>query len=249
MRLFLLLFGLIGLFTATSYGQVTSISSINVGAGGSAGFSFIAAQNNYGNSEMDYRITPGYTAGVFANINWYDNIGLQIGGQYAILGQDYADVHDNNTEVRLNLTLTYLQIPILFKYTNTTFSSSYNGPNLYVLGGPQFSLTQNVYQHYFRDGVRVPFAEAHQFNPILDELPEYVDDADLFRTIEFGIIGAIGLEFPLSNGLYIFSEIRTYMGLTDINHRDWRFPDGDGVYKASRHYYTGLKLGVSMEIW
>ncbi len=249
MRSFLLLLGFVGLLIQTSTAQVTSISSINVGISASTGFSFIAAQNNYGNSEMEYRMTPGYTAGVLGNINWYGDLGLQIEGQFAFLGQDYEDIHDNNTDVRLNLTLTYWQIPLLLKYTNSAFSSSYNGPNFYILGGPQFSFVNNVYQQYFRNGVRVNFPEAHQFNPIRDQHPEFIEDDLLFRKFEIGIIAALGFEFPLANDMYYFAEFRNYVGLTDINVREWRFPDRNGNYSASRHYYFSLRMGVTMEIW
>lgn len=238
------------LLVNTTQAQVTSISSINVGGGLSTGLSLIAEQNNYGASELTYVPTLSYSGGVTVNVNWYENLGIQIEGNYAFQGQKYFDIQ-RNKETDKNLTLNYIQIPVLFKYTFTDYSISNAAPDLFFLVGPQFSFLQNANLEYFRNGTAVTFSEYHNdvFNPLLNRLPEYTTDVDLFNRFDLSITSSFGAQFELSDQLILTAESRLSWGLSDINARDWRFPDLRNNYTASRNYTWGLKVGLVATVW
>lgn len=238
------------LLVNTTQAQVTSISSINVGGGLFTGLSLIAEQNNYGASELTYVPTLSYSGGVSVNVNWYENLGIQIEGNYAFQGQKYYDIQ-NKKETNKNLILNYIQIPVLFKYTFTDYSINNAAPDLFFLIGPQFSFLQNAKLEHFRDGTAMSFTEYHNdvFNPLVSRLPEYTTDIDLFNNFDLSITSSFGAQFELSDYLILTAESRLSWGISDINARDWRFPDLRNNYTASRNYAWGLKIGLIGTIW
>lgn len=238
------------LLVNTTQAQVTSISSINVGGGLFAGPSLIAEQNNYGASELTYVPTLSYSGGVLVNVNWYENLGIQIEGNYAFQAQKYFDLQSGK-ETHKNLMLNYIQIPVLFKYTFTDYSISKAAPDLFFLVGPQFSFLQNAKLEYFREGNPIGFTEYHENvgNPLRSRLPEYTSDIDLFNNFDFTITSSFGAQFELSDYLILAAESRLNWGISDINSREWRFPDLRNNYTASHNYAWGLKVSLIGTIW
>jgi hypothetical protein len=238
------------LLVNTTQAQVTSISSINVGGAAFTGLSLIAEQNNYGASELTYLPTLSYSGGVLVNVNWYENFGIQLEGSYAFQGQKYYDIQDNK-ETNKNVTLNYIQIPVLFKYTFTDYSISNVAPDLFFLIGPQFSFLQNAKLEYIRDGGPMDFTEYHNdvYNPLRDRLPAYTTDIDLFNNFDLSLTSAFGAQFELSDYLTLTAESRLSWGISDVNSREWRFPDLRNNYTASRNYVWGLKIGLIGAIW
>jgi hypothetical protein len=238
------------LLVNTTQAQVTSISSINIGGTAFTGLSLIAEQNNYGASELTYVPTLSYSGGVLVNVNWYQNLGIQVEGNYAFQGQKYYDLQSKK-ETNKNLTLNYIQIPVLFKYTFTDYSIKNAAPDLFFLIGPQFSFLQNAKLEYIRDGGVIGFTEYHDevYNPLQSRLPAYTTDVDLFNNFDLSISSAFGAQFELSDYLILTAESRLTWGISDINSRDWRFPDLRNNYTASRNYVWGLKIGLIGTIW
>jgi len=237
-------------FSALSiHAQVTSITSIRVGATTLVGSSLIAEQNNHGAPEMMYRPTLTYSGGLVANVNWYDYLGLQIEGSYAFQGQMYVGIQ-SDVDTEIDIKLNYIKIPVMFKYTFTDYSMSQNAPNLFFLFGPQFSFLQNASISYFRNE-NLTFEEYHEtiYNPIESLHPEYTNDIDLFNGLDLSIATGFGAEFVLTDYLILTAEARLNIGLSDINAREWRFPDLRNNYTASRNYLSGLKIGVIGTIW
>ncbi|MFT5833343.1 MAG: hypothetical protein ACI97N_000970 [Cognaticolwellia sp.] len=230
--------------------QVTSISSINVGGSAFVGISLIAEQNNHGASELSFTPTPSYSGGVLVNVNWYQNLGIQIEGNYTFQGQKYYGTQ-SGIETEKNLTLNYIQIPVLFKYTFTEYSISKAAPDLFFMVGPQFAFLQNAKLAYLRGGTEIGFTEYHEsvFNPLLERLPEYTTDIDLFNNFDLSLTAALGAQFEISDYLMITAESRLNWGVSDINARTWRFPDLRNHYTASRNYVWGLKIGIVGTIW
>jgi hypothetical protein len=230
--------------------QVTSISSINVGGTAFAGISIIAEQNNYGASELAYVATAAYSGGILLNINWFENFGIQVEGNYAFQGQNYSGTQ-NKKITEKSLTLNYIQVPLLFKYTFTDYSISKAAPDLFFLIGPQFSFLQNANLEHLRDGTAVSFTEYHEevYNPLSDRLPEYTTDLDLFNNFDLSLTTAFGVQFELSDYLTLTGESRLSWGISDINGRDWRFPDIRNNYTASHNYLWGLKIGLIATVW
>lgn len=233
-------------FVTTAQGQVTSISSINVGGNVFSGLSLIAEQNNYGAQEMTFQPTIAYSAGITFNINWYENLGIQVEGNYAFQGQNYFDVQ-RRKDVNKDVQLSYIQVPVFFKYTFTDYSINQAAPDLYFLIGPQFSFLQSATSEYIIDGEVVSFDEYHNDfinNPISGRHPDFTNDMDLFNTFDLSIASGFGASFELSDYLILTAESRLNWGISDLNARDWRFPDLRNNYVASRNYVWGLKIGL-----
>lgn len=247
-----ILYFVLSVFIATSaQAQVTSISSINVGGSLFSGLSLIAEQNNYGAAEMTFQPTLAYSAGVTFNVNWYENIGIQIEGNYAFQGQTYFD-QQRGQDVYKNVTLNYVQMPILFKYTFTDYSVSQAAPDLYFVAGPQLSFLQSAKSEYVIDGTTTSFDDYHDNfidNPIRGRHPEYTEDMDLFSSFDLSLASGFGAAFELSDYLILTAESRLTWGISDLNARDWRFPDLRNNYTASRNYVWGMKIGLLATIW
>lgn len=246
----ILYFALSFLLIGTTQAQVTSISSINVGGTAFTGLSLIAEQNNYGAPEMTFQPTPSYSGGILANVNWYENLGLQLEINYAFQGQKYFDIQGQK-ETEKEINLNYVQIPIMFKYTFTDYTISQKAPNLYFVVGPQFGLLQSASLKYTRDGTEVGFTEYHAevINPLNERHPEYTTDLDLFNNFELSLTSGFGAAFEITNELTLTAESRLNWGISDINARDWRFPDLRNNYTASHNYVWGLKIGLIAQVW
>lgn len=238
------------LFINTISAQVTSISSINVGATAFTGISTVVAENNYGASELAFKPTLSYSGGILANINWYENLGIQIEGLYAIQGQKYHGTQSGK-QTEKNLTLNYVQVPVLFKYTFTDYSISQAAPDLFFLIGPQFSFLQSAKLEYYREGTLTPFTDYHDevSNPLSERLPEYTSDIDLFNNFDLSLNSSFGAQFHLSDYLMLTVSSNLKWGISDVNAREWRFPDLRNDYSASRNYAWGLKVGLLGTIW
>jgi hypothetical protein len=240
------------LFLVTSFtinAQVTSISSIRVGVSTFVGGSLIAEQNNHGAPEMEFLPTLAYNGGFIANVNWYENLGLQIEGAYTFQGQNHSG-NQGGVDTDKKVMLNYVKIPIMFKYTFTNYSESQNAPNLFFLAGPQFGFLQTASVTYDRNGV-LGFEEYHEtvYNPIQTLHPAYTNDIDLFNNFEVSLSTGFGAEFELSDYLFLTIESRLNIGISDVNARTWRFPDLRNNYSASKNYIAGFNIGFVGIIW
>lgn len=248
----ILYFVLSAFLVTTAQAQVTSITSVNVGGSVFSGLSLIAEQNNYGAPEMTFEATLAYSGGITANINWYENLGIQVEANYAFQGQNYFDIQGGaQLPTNKNVDLSYIQFPVLFKYTFTDYSVSQAAPDLFFVIGPQFGLLQSAKIEYLRDGVVVDFNDYHNSinNPLNDRHPDYTTDIELFNNFDLSLASGLGAAFKLSDYLTLTAESRLTWGISDLNARDWRFPDLRNNYTASRNYVWGLKVGLLATVW
>lgn len=244
--LFLLCFSMC--ISISAIGQVTSVSSINVGVTSSFGLSFVTYENNYGNSLMSYDLTPSYGGGIVGNINWYASLGLQVELLYNVQGQYYSSTSGNDY-LEKDLRLSYVLIPVLMRYTFNDYSNSLATPIFYGTMGLQLGLLQNAELLYYRNGTQETFEKAHASNPLLEFLPDYTTDEDLFHSFDIQFVLGAGVEFPLTSYMHLAVEARGNYGLKDINDRNWRFPDRRNNYTSSRNFVLGLRVGLMATIW
>ncbi|MDB5282277.1 MAG: hypothetical protein JWO06_1352, partial [Bacteroidota bacterium] len=116
---------------------------LDLGVYGTFTNTYIWRQNNYGTlapfaqeivrqSEMNYKATWGGYGGFEAGYNFTKNYGVKAGIQYCVTGQKYEDNFAGpatipegtfgvrgRVNVQRDVKLTYLQIPVMFKYTTT----------------------------------------------------------------------------------------------------------------------------------
>jgi hypothetical protein len=83
---------------------------------------------------------------------------------------------------------------------------------------------------------------------LLEELGSPESDAEFFIKWGGTFIGAGGCKLYFSPNMYLSAELRGGIGITDMNARQWRLPNNDGIYGASRNAFLGLHVGVHIHI-
>jgi hypothetical protein len=214
-------------------------------AGPKAGYqtSWILKQNNYGLSELDYRITSGVYYGLSMGVDWTEHWGMQIEFQFAEQGQDYQgniglqlilginDVFD----VQRSIEMRYGQVPILARYRGGGDRAAFLG-----LLGPQFGFRGRTEMQYSANGDTLPFS-------VLPGglYPDLLIAEDFFQSIDFGLAGGAGVEWLMGEYVYGRFMTRFYLGLTDINAEETR---GAPEYGASRNASLGAELSFGVRI-
>ncbi len=235
-RLFFFTLGLSFLSWSTVVGQV-----MHLGPKVAYQSVWLLNQNNYGLSEMDYKLTSGPAYGGSIGVDYGDNWGVQLEFQFAHMGQNYEDniglqlIYGLNDVfvVRKEVDLIYGQVPLLVRYRNGGEKAKFLG-----VFGPQVGIRGEATLRYFLDGDSAPFAEIP--GGIYDELtgPE-----DFFQTLDFGLAGGAGAEFYLGSSFYFRLLGRFYVGLTDINTEPTR---GAPEYAGTRNASFGLEAGFGV---
>lgn len=204
---------------------------------------WVLNQNNYGLSEMDYRITHGFVYGASLGVDWSEHWGMQFELQFAHQGQDYQDNIGLQLILGINdvfsvgktIDLRYGQVPLMARYRG-------GGDGLAFVGllGPQFGFRGNAEMQYTADGDTLPFS-------LLPGglYPELLTANDFFQNIDIGLAGGAGLEWNMGEYLYGRLMTRFYLGLTDINAEETR---GAPDYGASRNASLGAELSIGARI-
>lgn len=203
-------------------------------------------------SEMDYRFTYGGNGGVVLGYNFEpvgnsrEYFGVQAEVRYATAGQKYEDnfigpatipqgtfgSSNQRVNVKREIKLGYIQIPLMAKYT----SGFGHTAKLFVCIGPQFGVrTAASEQVKVADYVYLPDSLAFTPN-------------EKFKTFDMGIALQIGAEVYATNNLYFDLGLSGYAGILDINGKvlktlGW-FSHNDVKYQHSRNANVGLMVGV-----
>jgi len=229
--------GLIVIFILMLFSEVKAQQVRSLWIDGVAGLNnnWILNQNAYGNQEMEYATTFGYTAGAgvsyFYNRQWGYNASLLI----SKMGQNYAGFQAGG-EAKRKTKLTYLEVPLLLMrqipYTNYPTWISF-GPDILIL------LKAN--QEYSRKGGA--------------ELPKPIgmasgDVTDRFKRADIALNISINRMIDVnrySKTMFLFS-INSAIGITDINTPDWQIPNTHGIYGKSHNFYIGIKAGMMFKV-
>ncbi|MCW5907106.1 MAG: PorT family protein [Chitinophagales bacterium] len=254
MKRFLLLC-LIYFWVATANSQ----EGFHLGASGTFSSTWILNQNNYGTlepfqksyvkqSEMDYLPTWGGNAGVVLGYTFPKNIGVQAELQYNVTGQKYEDNFEGpatvpvdsgsvtlgsasvRVNVKRNIKLQYLQIPILFK----ALAGKSEKAKFFVCIGPQIG-----FRTYAFEEVKVgdiPYSN----------LP--FKASEKFKAVDVGLALQTGVEIYATRYLFIDIGLSAYGGLNDLNSKamkelEW-YSKNDVSYQKSYNFRAGLMVGV-----
>lgn len=249
-KIFTLLTALL-LLTQCSVAQ----KGFHIGASGTFNSTWILNQNNYGTlapftnyivrtSEMDYKYTWGGNAGVVLGYNFTPNWGIKGEIQYNITGQRYEDNFEGPAKipqgtfgsgqkyvnVQRDITLHYVQIPILAKYT----TSPGHVAKFFIALGPQI-------------GVRTLAKEQVK-------VAGYVYDTlalapnEKFKSTDLGFALQFGTEVYATDNLYFAIGLSFYGGVTDLNGQvlktlGW-YSQNDVKYQRSYNFRAGLMTGI-----
>ncbi len=164
----------------------------------------IANQNNYGQNEMDYRVTPGFGGGVVCAYHITPRNALLAEATFQTGGQDYDDRFKGRhfmKTVRYNM----FSIPLAYRYYLTEHQEGYTGvgsgrkPYWYLLGGLQLDKIFSPEVHWYLDGEATGF-EAFVLeggNPneaLIDAQGPPASDTDLYTKWDAMFIAAGGFE-------------------------------------------------------
>jgi hypothetical protein len=230
-------------------------NKVHVGvAGGPTGI-FILKQNNFGvlqedefsdpivrQSELAYLSYFGYTLEVNGAYYFKPNnfikparFALESAIIFSKQGQHYEDFMFERTavgqrkQVNRNVDLSYLQIPVLFKYYSGSKTHKF-----YASTGPQIGFLLKANEELFVDGVEKNYG---------------ITEKDKFRTFDWGLVVNLGYEYHINNNLYLNFGWHNYVGIIDLNGKFIRdlgwFSKNDTSYRKSRNFRTGLNIGVN----
>jgi hypothetical protein len=216
--------------------EVKSQKGFYVGAGFSGLSTWMTNQNNYGLSEMDYKMTFGFAGNANIGYNFSKHIGLKLEIGYAKLGQDYKD-NINDTAYARKVQLYYLEIPLLFKYM-----TSGEVARFYFLAGPQIGFLMNAKQTYLKAGDPDDKTVKDLKNNVHKISEESITDR--FTSTDISARIDVGVDITLIPNLVLNAGLTFNYGLTDINASDWRIPDSSGNYNASHNIFGGMNVGI-----
>jgi len=219
-------------------GQKNNTSWISADLG--ANNTWILNQNMYGNTELPYSATIGYS-GELSYHHFIDKYGYSAGLGIANLGQNYeGEMAGANAKRKVNLT--YLELPVMGMY-----NLGGKRRQTWLSVGPQFMFLLSARQDFSRTGERlIPHPELmsqgsvnviNRFKPVdimlafglTNFFPIKIHDVIPYRSSE-KIIWSLSLEGAL--------------GLTDINQKQFQISNTHNVYAGSHNFYLGIRVGI-----
>jgi len=221
---------------------------IVLGAGGGITSTAIINQNFYGEPEIDFVPKIGYSA--FFNAGYYFNEYIAVNAEinYSAQGQKYEGKQsftDPNTgtaysfsKVERDIKLSYLNVPLFFKYSFGTHKAKFR-----FMVGPQLGYLLEATQDYVRDGKKI--------GTVITDLDgkDFVTDAgeitDRFESIDFSFALDVGTDIYFTKQLYLSVGFRGNYGFKDINAAPYRLNDIGGEYSPSHNLWGGLYIGLN----
>lgn len=248
---------------------VQAQQGVHFGFHGEMNSIWIINQNNYEYSQMDYEYKYGILGGASFGYNWDENFGWQVEFNYAQMGQDYSDIVKDFGPVQdpekpdlrekvltyRHVDLTYLQVPVLFKYME---GDSKSAVKYQMIGGLQFGYLLDASQQYTADlddsdpDNQRPVEQAG-FEAPTSGVPDFKGDPNtpgtsFFTPFDIGAIVGVGADIYINDKVYLTPQFRGYIGFFDINApetRELRPSQGENVYRASHNAYVGFSLGIN----
>jgi len=231
------------LFLFTACFAVSQVSAqkdkhFEIGLQGGYGSVWIINQNNYGLTEMDYEYTWGGGFNFQAGYNFTDNLGLFTEVGILNQGQKYKDTWDGNKDMKREVKMQYLNVPVFFKYTYGESRARFR-----LLVGPQFGFLQKAEQVYQVDG-----ADFHQDRPDKEGNTfdaGATDITDRYNSTDISFVLDLGADiFLVENIFYLSTGLRMAYGLTDINADAYQIENLDENYDASHNAAVTFMFGL-----
>ena len=175
----------------------------------------------------DYRITGGVSAGIAAGYGFNEHISLVSNVLYANVGQrmitetyqeidvdpETGEERTYDIDVEAERRLSYMQLPLMFKYTSNAerkFSFfGQLGPQLGVLVGANESTNDRRYQADF---------------PPYSVTAGYPDDPiDSYNRLDLSAAAGIGLDIKLRFNIRMNIQLRAAYSVLDIENKDLQY--------------------------
>jgi len=215
-----------------------------LGVRGSLSSVWIENQNFYGEPELNYAPKMGYAGSFNLGYNFTENTGIMVEFQYSIQGQKYDDkqiIGEMKYDAKRNITLSYFNIPLLFKYAFGTADTKFR-----FLAGPQFGMLLDATQTYTRDGSTLGTTATNLDGKTFKTDAENVTER--FTEYDIGIVVDVGADIHLSEKFFFSPGFRLNYGFTDINTEAYRMKDKDGEYSPSHNFWAGFFIGLNYKI-
>ena len=242
------------LTTNLLFGQSYESTRFYLGGHLAGSMPWIINQNNYGLPELKYKPSLGFSGGMVAGVSFTSQHQLQLEVSYALLGQTYEDkIFGGSIPFRKDIDLSYIQLPIMYRfgmkraqdamfYTDVTtfFFTAGVQPSFLLAEGIDWTVDgekQNWAQ------IRNEFSDpSYGYSTILQSP---LTGGNFYTNFDFGVAGGFGVQRFFNERLLISLELRTYLGLLDINETQWRVLNRSGKYGASQNFSAGLRLNAS----
>lgn len=221
----------------------------------------LAADPRY-NSTYTYKFSP---IGLNFGIDFGKKFGLSLEGIKSQQGQIY-EIIDAAEQIKgqRNIDLSYLQLPMLFKFMSGGNAGARANFNL----GPQLSLLTDARESIQANAGTFQIPEGVDFQSIQQEFPSAVNNMDGtyalpsdipsrdiltkkandFNNTEFSIAGAFGLDIDVSKHLFLTTQIRATYSLTDMRNGDVleKIKSGDSadIFGQRANLLVGVQLGL-----
>jgi len=177
-------------------------------------FSFLQNSNDNNNSAVKKKATINANFGLGTSYNFSDNAGVGLDVLYALQGQ--------KTEVaglESNQKLEYLKIPVYFSY-NTGASK--------------------VVSFYGKIGPQVSFLTNAKIN--VGKNDDFIKNKDKFEDVVFGGMAIAGVQFKLSQDIYLQTGL--YFDYDFTNAEDKDYPG----FTAGRVNTYNMNAGLQVEL-
>lgn len=113
-------------------------------------------------------------------------------------------------------SLNYLQLPIYYNVFFGELGSAFR-PKVYVGVAPAFLLSAKA---------------------------EDVDIKEFYNNINFSVLGGLGFNYRLSDRIWLNTDVRAFIGLTDVRDKDWRLTD-ETVASRNIQISLGVAYGLA----
>lgn len=230
----------------------------NIGLTGAFNSAWILNQNNYGTlspftnpivrqSEMNYKPTWGWHLGLALGYNFTKNWGLHTQILYDVTGQKYEDNFEGpavipegtfgsateRVNVKRQVSLSYIQIPLLVKFTTNKGQVA----KFFVCLGPQIGFRLSATEKVSVAGYTYEYDSTANYSP-----------SQKFKTFDIGLALQFGTDIYATDHLYFEIGFNSYGGLADINGKvlrtlDW-YSKNDLTYQKSYNFRAGIMLGI-----
>ncbi len=263
-RVFFILFCCSFLTVVNSFAQ----KGFYLGISGNVGASFVANQNTYGvkwdlqgirDFQLAYNANAGFGGGLKFGYNFKPQLGVQLDIGYQKGGMSYEDIDANDIMHRKEISQNYITIRPAIRYTSILKKNYYKQNQkvrIAILFGPQIGILTKGEMKYELTLEGLPDIDDDILNyPFNDNFPEpygepfYIDnsdkDKDFFNTIDFGFALQFGIDIYPVDWLFISPKINTYLGVVDVNAKEYREHSG---YGASKNFSAGFDLSVGFYI-
>ena len=225
-------------------------------AGLRGGFNAVAIfpENSYGQRKLGYQIPIRPYIGLASQYEFGSRSAISLDIMFQRMGtrhEDRAKRRDFYKDIRLD----YLVLPVMYKLIlnpgggRFDRSARRDEPKWFLSAGAQPGFLLSANNRYEVNGNRTDLISfiTEGGNPNFDAIeqngtPE--SDEELYQSFDLSFVGAAGVQLYAQSNLKIIFELRGGFSLVDINASQWRLPDENGNYYASRNMFIGANMSV-----